>query len=156
MRSCTYRTSHRISHAIPKLSSQWKISLKRRSKYGSLKIETKGEKALIMKSSPAEVENENQGAVGLPARKKFANGASFKMGQQVEVEVGIPNETGDSVSVELIHLKEGEDSYSLTVNVDGLEVGKTSCCSVSLRNLTDVSIICDSGSMRELIVLDKA
>ena len=109
-----------------------------------------------MKSSPAEVENENQGAVGLPARKNFANGASFKMGQQVEVKVGIPNETGDSVSVELIHLKEGEDSYSLTVNVDGLEVGKTPCCSISLRNLTDVSITCDSGSTGDLIVLDKA
>ena len=108
-----------------------------------------------MKSSPAEVENENQGAVGLPARKKFANGASFKMGQQVEVEVGIPNETGDSVSMELIHLKEG-DNYSLTVNVDGLEVGKTSCCSISLRNLTDVSITCGSGYTRDLIVLDKA
>ena len=75
------------------------------------------------------------------------------MGHQVKVEVGIPNETGDSV--ELIHLKEGED-YSLTVNVDGLEVGKTSCCSISLRNLTDVSITCDSGYTRDLIVLDKA
>ena len=135
------------------------ISFKRCSKYGSLTIETQGEKALIMESSPAEVENENQeaigfGFVGLPARKNFANGASFKMGQQVEVQVGIPNETGDSV--ELIHLKEGEDSYSLTVNVDGLEVGKTSCCSISLRNLTDVSITCDSGSTGDLIVLDKA
>ena len=80
------------------------ISFKRSSKYGSLTIETQGEKALIMESSPAEVENENQeaigfGFVGLPARKNFANGASFKMGQQVEVQVGIPNETGDSVSI---------------------------------------------------------
>ena len=113
-----------------------------------------------MESLPAEVENENQGAMGfgffgLVALKKFANGASFKMGQQVEVQVGIPNETGDSV--ELIHLKEGEDNYSLTVNVDGLEVGKTSCCSGMLRNLTDVStIIRDSGSTGDLIVLDKA
>ena len=114
-----------------------------------------------MERSPAEVENEKEGAVGfgfvgLPARKKFANGASFKMGQQVEVQVGIPNETGDSV--ELIHLKEGEDNYSLTVNVDGLEVGKTPCCSISLRNLTDVSITCasHSGSTRDLVVLDKA
>ena len=114
------------------------ISFKRSSNNGSLTIETQGEKALIMESS-----------------RKFANGASFKMGQQVEVEVGIPNETGDSVSMELIHLKEGED-YSLTVNVDGLEVGKTSCCSISLRNLTDVSITCDSGYTRDLIVLDKA
>ena len=112
------------------------ISFKRSSKYGSLTIETQGEKALIMESS-----------------RKFANGASFKMGHQVKVEVGIPNETGDSV--ELIHLKEG-DNYSLTVNVDGLEVGKTSCCSISLRNLTDVSITCDSGYTRDLIVLDKA
>ena len=111
---------------------------------------------------PAEIENENQGAspscfFGLPALKNFANGASFKMGHQVKVEVGIPNETGDSV--ELIHLKdskEGEDNYSLTVKVDGLEVGKTSCCSISLRNLTDVSITCDSGYTRDLIVLDKA
>ena len=68
-----------------------------------------------MERSPAEVENEKEGAfgfgfVGLPARKKFANGASFKMGHQVEVEVGIPNQTGDSVSMELIHLKEGEDN----------------------------------------------
>ena len=79
------------------------------------------------------------------------------MGHQVEVEMGIPNETGDSVSMELIHLKEGEDNYSLTVNVDGLEVGKTSCCSGMLRNLTDVSIIIsDSGSTGDLIVLDKA
>ena len=116
-----------------------------------------------MERSPADVENENQGAIGfgfvvLPARKKFANGASFKMGQQVEVQVGIPNETGDSVSMELIHLKEGEDNYSLTVNVDGLEVGKTPCCSISLRNLTDVSITCasHSGSTRDLVVLDKA
>ena len=116
------------------------ISFKRSSNYGSLTIETQGEKALIMESS-----------------RKFANGASFKMGHQVEVEVGIPNETGDSV--ELFHLKdskEGEDNYSLTVNVDGLEVGKTSCCSISLRNLTDVSITCDSGYTRDLIVLDKA
>ena len=135
------------------------ISFKRSANYGSLTIETQGVKALIMERSPArspaEVENENQGAVGLPARKKFANGASFKMGQQVEVEVGIPNETGDSVSVELIHLKEG-DNYSLTVNVDGRDVGKTSCCSISLRNLTDVSITCDSVYTRDLIVLDKA
>ena len=136
------------------------ISFKRISKYGSLTIETQGEKALIMELSPVEVENENQGALGfgflgLPARKNFANGASFKMGHQVEVELGIPNETGDGVSMELIHLKEGED-YSLTVNVDGLEVGKTSCCSISLRNLTDVSITCDSGYTRDLIVLDKA
>ena len=115
-----------------------------------------------MESSPAEVENENQGAMGfgffgLVALKKFANGASFKMGHQVEVEVGIPDETGDSVSMELIHLKEGEDNYSLTVNVDGREVGKTSCCSGMLRNLTDVStIIRDSGSTGDLIVLDKA
>ena len=138
------------------------ISFKRSSNYGSLTIETQGVKALIMKRSPArspaEVENENQGAVGLPARKKFANGASFKMGRQVEVELGIPDETGDSV--ELIHLKdskEGEDNYSLTVNVDGLEVGKTSCCSGMLRNLTDVSIIIsDSGWGGDLIVLDKA
>ena len=95
------------------------ISFKRSSKYGSLTIETQGEKALIMESSPAEVENENQGtfdngvwALHAPtyARKKFANRASFKMGHQVEVEVGIPNETGDSVSMELIHLKEGEDN----------------------------------------------
>ena len=120
-----------------------------------------------MELSPVEVENENQGALGfgffgLPARKNFANGASFKMGHQVEVEVGIPNESGDSV--ELIHLKdskEGEDNYSLTVNVDGLEVGKTSCCSAILRNLTDVSIICGLGlgstrDLRNLIVLDKA
>ena len=116
-----------------------------------------------MESLPAEVENENQGAMGfgffgLVALKKFANGASFKMGHQVEVEVGIPNQTGDSVSMELIHLKEGEDNYSLTVNVDGREVGKTSCCSRLLRNLTDVSIIINSGSgsTRDLIVLDKA
>ena len=140
------------------------ISFKRSSKYGSLTIETQGEKALIMERSPvrspAEVENENQGAlvfgfVGIPVSKNFANGASFKMGHQVKVKMGIPNETGDSVSMELIHLKEGED-YSLTVNVDGLEVGKTSCCSISLRNLTDVSITCDSGYTRDLIVLDKA
>ena len=80
------------------------------------------------------------------------------MGRQVEVELGIPNETGDSVSVKLIHLKEGEDNYSLTVNVDGLEVGKTSCCSGMLRNLTDVSIIIRDlvESTRDLIVLDKA
>ena len=92
-----------------------------------------------------------------PARKNFANGASFKMGHQVEVELGIPNETGNSVSMDLIHLKEGED-YSLTVNVDGLEVGKTSCCSGMLRNLTDVSIIIRDlvESTRDLIVLDKA
>ena len=115
-----------------------------------------------MERSPAEVENEKEGAfgfgfVGLPARKKFANGASFKMGHQVVVEVGIPNETGNSVSMELIHLKEGEDNYSLTVNVDGREVGKTSCCSGMLRNLTDVStIIRDSGSTGDLIVLDMA
>ena len=115
------------------------ISFKRSPKYGSLTIETQGEKALIMNH----------------ARKNFANGASFKMGRQVEVELGIPNETWDSVSMELIHLKEGED-YSLTVNVDGLEVGKTSCCSISLRNLTDVRITCDSGYTRDLIVLDKA
>ena len=105
-----------------------------------------------MKSSPAKVENENQGAF-----KNFANGASFKMGQQVKVKVGIPDETGDSV--ELIHLKEGNDNYSLTVNVDGREVGKTSCCSRLLRNLTDVSIISDLGytrDLRALIVLDKA
>ena len=51
-----------------------------------------------MKSSPAKVENENQGAF-----KNFANGASFKMGHQVEV--GIPNVIGDSVSMELIHFK---------------------------------------------------
>ena len=100
--------------------------------------------------SPAEIESKRS--------KKFANGASFKMGHQVEVEVGIPNETGDSVSMELIHFKEGEDNYSLTVNVDGLEVGKTPCCSISLRNLTDVSITCSShsGSTRDLVVLDKA
>ena len=103
----------------------------------------------------AKVENEK--VVGLPARKKFVNGASFKMGHLVEVEVGIPNKTGDSVSMELIHFKEGEDNYSLTVNVDGLEVGKTPCYSISLRNPTDVSIISDSGgSTRDLIVLDKA
>ena len=112
-----------------------------------------------MKSSPAKVENENQGAF-----KNFANGASFKMGHQVKVEVGIPNETRDSV--ELIHLKdskEGEDNYSLTVKVDGLEVGKTSCCSTILRNLTDVSIISGLGipmgstrDLRDLIVMDKA
>ena len=79
------------------------------------------------------------------------------MGRQVEVELGIPDETGDSVRVELIHLKEGEDNYSLTVNVDGLEVGKTSCCSGMLRNLTDVRIIIsDSGYRGDLIVLDKA
>ena len=116
------------------------ISFKRSSKYGSLTIETQGEKALIMERSPVRCKN-------------FANGASFKMGHQVEVELGIPNETWDSVSMELIHLKEGED-YSLTVNVDGLEVGKTSCCSGMLRNLTDVSII--SNFSRRLIVLDKA
>ena len=82
----------------------------------------------------------------------------------MEVEVEIPNETGDSV--ELIHLKdskEGEDNYSLTVKVDGLEVGKTSCCSTILRNLTDVSIISGLGipmgstrDLRDLIVMDKA
>ena len=116
------------------------ISFKRSSKYGSLTIETQGEKALIMESS-----------------RKFANGASFKMGRQVEVKVGIPNETGGGVSMELIHLKEGEDNYSLTVNVDGLEVGRTSCCSGMLRNLTDVRIIIsDSGYRGDLIVLDKA
>ena len=80
------------------------ISFKRSANYGSLTIETQGVKALIMKRSPArspaEVENENQGALGfgffgLPARKNFANGASFKMGRQVEVELGIPNETGN-------------------------------------------------------------
>ena len=106
-------------------------------KYRYLIIETQGEKALIMESS-----------------RKFANGASFKMGHQVEVELGIPNETGNSVSVELIHLKEGED-YSLTVNVDGLEVGKTPCSSGMLRNMTDI-IISGSGSTGDLIVLDKA
>ena len=141
------------------------ISFKRSTTYGSLTIETQGVKALIMKRSPArspaEVENENQRALGfgfgLPASWKFANGASFKMGRQVEVEVGIPNETEDSVSMELIHLKEGEDNYSLTVNVDGLEVGRTSCCSGMLRNLTDVRIIIsDSGYGGDLIVLDKA
>ena len=117
------------------------ISFKRSSKYGSLTIETQGEKALIMNH----------------VRKNFANGASFKMGRQVEVELGIPNETGDSVSMELIHLKEGEDNYSLTVNVDGLEVGRTSCCSGMLRNLTDVRIIIsDWWSGGDLIVLDKA
>ena len=135
------------------------ISFKRISKYGSLTIETQGEKALIMELSPVEVENENQGAlgfgfVGLPARKNFANGASFKMGRQVEVELGIPNETGNNVSMDLIHLKEGED-YSLTVNVDGLEVGKTPCSSGMLRNMTDI-IISGSGSTGDLIVLDKA
>jgi len=131
---------NRSSHTIPKLSSQWMISFKRSSKYGSLTIETQGIKALIMES--------------FIHPKSWR--ASFKMGHQVEVEVGIPNETGDSVSMELIHLKEGEDSYSLTVNVDGLEVGKTSCCSISLRNLTDVSITCNSGFTGDLIVLDKA
>ena len=130
------------------------ISFKRSSKYGSLTIETQGEKALIMESSPAKVENEK--VLGLPARKKFVNGASFKMGHLVEVEVGIPNETGDSVSMELIHFKEGEDNYSLTVNVDGLDLGKTPCCSATLRNLTDFSIIHDCGSTRNIIVLDKA
>ena len=120
------------------------ISFKRSANYGSLTIETQGEKALIMERS------------GQKRCKNFANGASFKMGRQVEVELGIPNETWDSVSMELIHLKEGED-YSLTVNVDGLEVGKTSCCSGMLRNLTDVSIIIsDSGYRGDLIVLDKA
>ena len=153
--------SYRNSHTIPKLSSQWRISFKVGIlKYGSLTIETQGEKALIMKmspvKSPAEIESKRS--------KKFANGASFKMGHQVEVEVGIPNETGDSV--ELIHLKdskEGEDNYSLTVKVDGLEVGKTSCCSTILRNLTDVSIISGLGipmgstrDLRDLIVMDKA
>ena len=113
-------------------------------KYGSLTIETQGEKALIMNRKRFKI---------------FANGASFKMGHPPthQVELGIPDETGDSASVKLIHLKEGEDNYSLTVNVDGLEVGRTSCCSGMLRNLTDVRIIIsDSGYGGDLIVLDKA
>ena len=73
------------------------------------------------------------------------------------VDVRFPLEGNSRHKIELIHQEEG-DNYSLSVWVDNMEVGKTSCSSLLLSNLTDVRITWGPAPgiiIRDLAVLHK-
>ena len=67
--------------------------------------------------------------------------ALFKTGEggTTTVDLMYPLEGISSHKIELIQQEEG-NNYSLSAFVDNMEVGKTSCSSLLLSNLTDVTI----------------
>ena len=73
------------------------------------------------------------------------------------VDVRFPLEGNSRHKIELIQQEEG-DNYSLSVFVDNMEVGKTSCSSLLLSNMTDVRITWGEAPgilIRDLGVLHK-
>ena len=85
--------------------------------------------------------------------------ALFKTGEggTTTVDLMYPLEGISSHKIELIQQEEG-NNYSLSAFVDNMEVGKTSCSSLLLSNLTDVRITWGPAPgiiIRDLAVLHK-
>ena len=85
--------------------------------------------------------------------------ALFKTGEggTTTVDLMYPLEGNSRHKIELIHQEEG-NNFSLSAFVDNMEVGKTSCSSLLLSNLTDVRITWGPAPgiiIRDLAVLHK-
>ena len=119
---------------IPKISSSWKIFVAAHL----CKAHT------IYKSHmPIWVKMTAKDTSSAVTIKVFSGSprALFKTGEggTTTVDLMYPLEGISRHKIELIHQEEG-NNYSLSAFVDNMEVGKTSCSSLLLSNLTDVRI----------------
>ena len=136
---------------IPKISSSWKIFV---AAHTLTYMSHTHAKLLIRVKMTAK---DTSSAVTI---KVFSGSprALFKTGEggTTTVDLMYPLEGISRHKIELIHQEEG-DNYSLSVFVDNMEVGKTSCSSLLLSNLTDVRITWGEGQgiLRDLGVLHK-
>ena len=137
---------------IPKISSSWKIFVAAHL----CKAHT------IYKSHmPIWVKMTAKDTSSAVTIKVFSGSprALFKTGEggTTTVDLMYPLEGNSRHKIELIHQEEG-NNYSLSAFVDNMEVGKTSCSSLLLSNLTDVRITWGEAQgilIRDLGVLHK-
>ena len=133
---------------IPKISSSWKIFVAANT------VTTMSHMLIWVKMTAKDTSS----AVTIKVVFGFPS-ALFKTEEDgaTTVDVRFPLEGNSRHKIELIQQEEG-DNYSLSVFVDNMEVGKTSCSSLLLSNMTDVRITWGEAPgilIRDLGVLHK-